>query len=49
MIEAEALQWLIVMQAVAPGRGFLRHSYRADSPLPHKKHGLAVRRETWTR
>ena len=45
---AEQRRLIDAMQAVAPGRGFLHYSYCAPSPLPHRKHGLTARRETWT-
>ncbi len=44
----EQRRFIDAMQAVAPGRGFLHYSYCAISPLPHRKHGLAARREAWT-
>ena len=36
------------VDAVAPGRGFLLYTYCITSPLPHRKLGLAARREAWT-
>ena len=45
---AEQRRFIDAMQAVAPGRGFLHYSYCATSPLPHRRHGLAARREAWT-
>jgi len=45
---AEQRRFIDAIAAVAPGRGFLHYSYCATSPLPHRKHGLAARREAWT-
>lgn len=45
---AEQRRFTAAMEAVAPGRGFLHYSYCATSPLPHRKLGLAARREAWT-
>ena len=36
------------MPAGAPGSGFPHYSHCAASPLPHRKHGRAARREAWT-
>ncbi len=44
----EQRRFIDAMQAVAPGRGFLHYSCCATSPLPHRKRGLAARREAWT-
>jgi len=45
---AEQRRFIDAMDAVAPGRGFLHYSYCVTSPLPWRKHGLALRREAWT-
>ncbi len=37
-----------VIDAVAPGRGFLHYSYCVTSPLPVAHHGLTAKREAWT-
>lgn len=37
-----------VVEAVAPGRGFLLYTYCATSPLPWRKLGLRARREGFT-
>ena len=36
------------VEAVAPGQGFLLYTYCATSPLPHRRLGLAARREAFT-
>ena len=45
---AEQRCFIDAIGAVAPGRGFLHYSYCLTSPLPHRKHGLAAKREAWT-
>ena len=45
---AEQRRFIGAIEVVAPGRGFLHYSYCATSPLPHRKHGLAAKREAWT-
>ncbi len=44
----EQSRFIDATAAVAPGRGFPHYSYCVTSPLPHRKHGLAARREAWT-
>ena len=41
-------RFIDVMEAVAPGRGFLHFSYCVTSPLPYEKHQLSAKRESWT-
>jgi phosphatidylethanolamine/phosphatidyl-N-methylethanolamine N-methyltransferase len=41
-------RFIDVMEAVAPGRGFLHFSYCVTSPLPYQKHQLSAKRESWT-
>ena len=45
---AEQRRFIAAIDAVAPGRGFLHYSYCVTSPLPHRKHHLAAKREAWT-
>ncbi len=45
---AEQRRFVQAVETVAPGRGFLLYTYCITSPLPHRKLGLAARREAWT-
>lgn len=45
---AEQRRFIEVIEAVAPGRGFLHYSYCVTSPLPWRKHRLDAKREAWT-
>ena len=44
----EAVEAVEAVDAVAPGRGLPLCTYCTTSPLPHRKLGLAARREAWT-
>jgi phosphatidylethanolamine/phosphatidyl-N-methylethanolamine N-methyltransferase len=45
---AQQRHFVDVVEAVAPGRGFLLYTYCATSPLPCRKLGLSAKREAWT-
>ena len=45
---AEQRRFVDAVEAVAPGRGFLLHTYCITSPLPHRKPRLPAQREAWT-
>lgn len=44
----EQRRFVEAVDTVAPGRGFLLYTYCITSPVPHRKLGLAARREAWT-
>lgn len=45
---AEQRRFIEAVETVAPGRGFLLYTYCITSPLPHRRLGLAAKREAWT-